>query len=166
MNLQTRALSLALITGVSSAMAANPPHIQVKEKIIKDVVTTVQIPLNQNTVRCSSVGYGQQELKVSVADLSWLTIFSHANNGEALPCVTAGPCAPGRMPENLLNGSEQLISTKVRVTLKETYTIDHAKKTCTRKLQEYVQTPIKQFMFRHFRSGEIGAFPYQLCNAI
>ncbi|NCN26460.1 hypothetical protein GW915_02705 [bacterium] len=137
-----------------------------KVRQVKEYTSSHQIQLNEESVRCSRVGYSVEELKVSVPSLKLVAIFDHANFGEALPCVTAGRCQEGNMPKDILNNGVTFVNTDIEVKLKETYMLDHQEKTCLRYLTENVKTDILGKDFTHEKINDIGSFPYELCQQI
>ncbi len=155
---------LSLVTSVSSY--AQDKEQEIKTRIIRDITSPMTLQVSPDLVRCSQIGYSHPELKLSVPNLGMLTHFHHAVVGEIYPCITAGPCGKGRMPEDLLKADEPSVEAQIRVDLKEKYYINHTKKTCDRVLEEHVNTKIRGFDFAHERFAEIGDFPYELCTKL
>ncbi|OUR95299.1 hypothetical protein A9Q84_15780 [Halobacteriovorax marinus] len=151
-------------------------------RIIKDRTHETTIKLDRSTVRCSALGYGSAELKITVPSLKWNAIFDHSNTDGRGPCVTAGrmSCSaflqfpaitPGSLPDlSLPNNSipdvlidaekpEERIS--VRVFLTEEFNI--REEICTRTLKENVVTMVRGIEFKHQRVKSIGELPISEC---
>lgn len=137
-----------------------------KERILKDETTKITVELNAKMVRCSSLGYGREELKVSVPDLTYLAIFNHANFGETLPCMSAGACQDGNLPVNLIDATKPTEDTDVRVQLVEILSLDDKTSTCNRVLEERVSAQIRGRAFRHVHSADLGSYPYSICTQL
>lgn len=155
---------IGLVTSLNSS-AQNRDYEQ-KTRVIRNLTNPLNIRITPDLVKCSAIGYPGQELKLSVPDLDMLTHFHHANYGEIYPCITAGPCKKGRMPEDLIRTDEPSIEAKFNVEFKEKYFINHTEKTCSRSLEEVVTTKIRGFDFTHYRDADIGDFPYELCTKL
>ena len=157
-------------------------NIESKEIVIIDRVHKINLNLNEKSVRCSALGYGGRELKISVNDLEWISFFDHSNRGEAEPCMTAGMMSCGQDIFNFpLPGSDQNTPEnqtlqrfrslgQVESTLKQVVTerlrIDHDNLTCHRSLQETVETIVDGVNFTHFRSGDLGEYPFEICQQL
>lgn len=139
----------------------------------------INLDLNEKSVRCSDLGYGNVQLKISVNDLEWISFFDHSNRGEAEPCMTAGmmSCAQFdlsdfpdlgdafQQQDDVLKRFRALgkVKTQLQQILKETYSMDHQEQTCQRVLEETVETEVDGTIFTHYRSGRLGEFPYDIC---
>jgi hypothetical protein len=161
--------AITVCTLISSPAFAN----LVKERIVSEQTVESILELNKDTVRCSAIGYGQSELKVSVPDLQDIAFFNHANRGETLPCITAGPCkfafrpeGPGFVPGDILKDDAPNATVQLHVILKEEFVLDEAHKICERTLKEDVSTSIRNIPFAHHREGFLGTFPYELCEKL
>ena len=132
-------------------------------RTLRDVTTNVVLALNGETVRCSALGYGVSELKVSVPDLAWLAHFEHRSGGEGLPCMTAGTCTDELTPNVFLDSSSGLVTVGLRVILTEHLAIDAVAHTCARGIEEEVKSTVLGHDFSHSRSGDYEAVSYELC---
>jgi hypothetical protein len=153
----------AWFAGPAGLALAQEAALETKERVLRDGTTPSVVLLTAETVRCSALGYGRPELKVSVPDLKHLAVLDHANEGEAAPCVTAGACRAGNDPESILDPASTEATTELRVTLVERYVLDHVRKTCHRTLSERVQASIRGKEFRHLKGADLGALPYEAC---
>ena len=156
--------SFMLIAGLSANSYAD--NWSSKERILKDETTNITVELNDKMVRCSILGYGREELKVSVPDLQYLAIFNHANFGEALPCMSAGACTDGNLPIDMIDTSKPTENTDVRVQLVEILTLDAQTSTCTRILEERVSAQIRGRAFNHLHRADLGRYPYSICTQL
>lgn len=139
---------------------------QIKEKILRDEQVPSTLQLDEQSVRCSALGYGTSQLKISVPDLKWVAIFDHINVGESEPCMSAGLCTPERNPESLIGGGVKSTSVTLHHVLKEVYTLDLAAKTCQRTLKENLDTLVEGIPFFHERSADLGSFPFEFCEKL
>lgn len=164
MNKRMTLLSLVLcctITGVAHAQT-----VVTKERVISDVTTPITLTLNPSTVRCSDIGYGNMQLKVSVPELSYLAVFNHTNFGENLPCITAGRCTDGNQPSDIISNTNPTEEVQIRVKRVETLTLDQKFNTCLRSLDEHVSTQIRGKPFNHHRSAELTEVPLSICDQL
>ncbi|WP_127716216.1 hypothetical protein [Halobacteriovorax sp. HLS] len=138
-------------------------------RIIKDETHSSQIILDLESVRCSGLGYGLEELKISVPSLKWSAIFDHSNNDNRGPCVTAGTrfCSfldPEGIPDVLLDPENPRENIQVRVFLEERF--DKKENHCTRTLEEKVETNVRGIDFTHSRIKDIGTIDLEECNRL
>lgn len=141
---------------------------------LKNESHQISIDLNSKTVRCSDLGYGNVQLKISVLPLEYISFFDHSNRGEAEPCMTAGMMSCLQDPfGNGPSGDETsmldrfralgLVKTQLQRVLSEKITLNHTQRTCHRRLEETVETDVDGVLFTHFRSGDLGEYPYEVC---
>jgi hypothetical protein len=166
-------MKTAIISLLLAASGAQADPLETKIYIIKDQTSPVTVELDTNTVRCSEVGYGLSNLKVSVPELKFLAHFDHSTPGDInpFPCITAGMCATpwnptGPTPATLIRADQPTEAIQVRIVLKETYLLDHTAQTCHRTLQEDVTTTIRGLDFYHHREARFGQFPYAACQVL
>ena len=158
-------LFCTLATSIASAQS-----IQIKERLVKETRSQVQVPLN--TARCSALGYGRSEMKISVPALKGVAFFDHANVGEADPCMTAGACTDSFNADTFKTefscGSNLSAywPADLHVVLSEKFSLDLANKTCTREVIENVSMMVGDVPFTHLRSKDFGTFPFELCEQI
>lgn len=161
-------LSLLLSTLTVNAKNFTQPHSQESRKVIKDETHSTTILLDNTTVRCSSLGYGASELKISVPSLEWYAIFDHSNRDDKGPCVTAGMSfcgnfgGPVSIPEVLLQQDNTQEDIDVRIILTEVLRVSNT--TCLRMLEEKVETTVRGIDFNHFRVKNIGEIPLEECK--
>lgn len=157
---------------------------QTFERVIKDETHQSNVTLNKKTVRCSALGYGLQELKISVPSLQWHAVLDHSNLDGRGPCVTAGSkfCGFGLpifnengtitdgpsngIPDFLLDLDNPLELVDVRVILKESFFVNSEGTECHRSLKEEIEMNVRGIDFTHFRSKNIGMLPVESCLAI
>lgn len=137
--------------------------VEVKENLIREVNATSLVLLNSETARCSDIGYGNLQLKVSVPDLAWMSIYNHANPGETQPCISAGRCRSGFAPGNLIDPNRPYENVPLNIRVVEKLTINHDQKSCFRQVDEHVASEIRGIKFTHLRSGGESSMPYSIC---
>jgi len=137
-----------------------------QEVTLKDSTTLVAIELNDKSVFCTTLGYGTNQLKVSVPDLDWIAHFDHRVVGEGLPCITAGECRGNLQPGKFIDANDPVVLAPVRVVLKQTLNIDDAQHVCTQTLSEDVTSLIRGQVFKHFRAGKPTPLDYAKCLKI
>lgn len=177
------ALFLILSTSVSAA-----DRFESRSRELFRKTHQIQLDLNPLSVRCSDVGYGNVQLKINVDALEYLSFFDHSNPGEVAPCMTAGamscvqndiptfPLPPLNGPETLLdeateNEADTLtrfrslgkVTTQLEQVLTEKYYLDLQEQTCRRSIEEIVETEVDGTLFSHFRTGNLGEYPYDIC---
>ncbi|EQC43875.1 hypothetical protein [Bacteriovorax sp. Seq25_V] len=135
-------------------------------RILLDETHQSAVTLNTETVRCSAVGYGFPELKVTLESLKWATIFDHSNQDGLGPCITAGTmlCEDFTVPDVLIDSQNETENIAVRVTLTESFTISDQK--CFRSLDEDVTTTIRGIPFTHRRSAFLGELNVDECKSL
>ncbi|MEE3080480.1 MAG: hypothetical protein VX341_14165 [Bdellovibrionota bacterium] len=150
------------------------------ERVLKDETHQATVKLNDQTVRCSALGYGMSELKVTLDSLLHNTIFDHSNQDGLGPCITAGvsycapawdfgdDSAPDPFPTDLIDPNRPTEEINVRVVLKETFylKITPTEKKCFRNLVEDVNTEIRGIKFTHNRTKYIGMLSVEECEQI
>lgn len=155
-----------VLLGIISALAANHAGAVTKTITIVDEVHNVSIPIDATNVRCSAVGYSTPELKILVPDLKWISFLDHTNPGEAFPCMTSQRCRNGVGPELILDKGLGYEDTKLRRVLTHVFEIDETAKTCYQRIEENVSLNLRGLDFTHFRHGDLGAFPFELCEKL
>lgn len=125
-----------------------------KEKELFRKNHRIHLNLNKKSVRCSDLGYGNVQLKISVNDLEWISFFDHSNTGEAEPCMTAGMMScrqsgfsgidlddfildPNKKAEDdILSRFRAIgaVEADLEQILKEQLYIDHQEQKCTRTI--------------------------------
>jgi hypothetical protein len=168
----TKTILLTLLTTNSFALDLinfNPNDFS---RVIKDETHTSTIRLNKENVRCSALGYGASELKISIPSLKWNAIFDHSNNDGRGPCVTAGTSFCGfnnfppesGIPDILLDEERPTEEISVNVKLHEEFSVKE--ESCTRTLREFVTTNVRGIDFTHNRIKSIGEISLKECNQI
>ncbi|HEY5925862.1 MAG TPA: hypothetical protein VIV11_29445 [Kofleriaceae bacterium] len=157
---RTTFVSLGLLAGTASTAAADVLH---AETIVHNTTTSLDIELNQNTVLCSSADYSGLFLKVLIPKLASLTLLDHQNFGAGAPCVAAGPCEPGRMPEDILDASQPTEHVAIHVRAVRLDETDTVAQTCSTSLIENINVTIRGFEFKHTRSAWLGDRPFSDC---
>jgi hypothetical protein len=169
-----KALILTVITAASLSVWSqeNPAR---KERVILQDSKTFSTEVSVNTVRCSEVGYGAQELKINLAGLDGWTLFDHSNAqvGEfGEPCMTAGRCKAtwnkdGFTIEDLIQnrpGTEVITVQREVIEIKQVTQDHQGHLACERSLQENLVTSVRDITFRHTRWGAEQSFPVEVCQ--
>jgi len=154
-------LSLGLVAGSISVATAAPTT---TETVVHDTTTPVQVALDPQTVLCSAADYSATFLKVLIPDLARLTLLDHQNLGAGAPCVAAGVCEPGRMPEDVIDPARPTETVDVHVQAVRRDVADVDAQTCTTTLIERVDVDIRGITFRHERQAPLGSRPYADCG--
>ncbi len=126
---------------------------KLENAVVSDRTSTVSVPLNAKTVKCSSADYSAMMLKVLVPDLAGLTVLNHRNTNEGAPCVAAGVCSVKLGPKTILEAGEGVDQIKVRVVLRKQTSIQG--EVCHVSLVETVATTIRGVPFFHERVQEV-----------
>lgn len=158
--LRTSIVSLGLVTGaLSTAQAA----VTYNETVVHDTTTAVEIKLDASTVLCSSADYGALFLKIGMPELARVTLLDHQNIGAGAPCVAAGTCGPGNMPEDIIDPAKPTETVDVNVKAVRLDEVDSTAQTCTTWLIERVRLDVRGVEFTHERSVELGSRPVADC---
>lgn len=157
---RTTLLAAGLVAGSISTAAALPTY---NETVVHDTTTNVELDLNASTVLCSSADYGALFLKVLIPDLSRLTLLDHQNTGAGAPCVAAGACQPGHMPEDIINPTHPKETVAVNVKAVRADEADADTQTCETYLVEKVHVTIRGVDFIHERQVALGSRAYSDC---
>lgn len=169
--MKTTSLLISCLLLVAQTATASTLRV---EKVLVEQNFQISVPLTTETVRCSAIGYGSSELKVSVPDLKWISPFNHANDGELEPCMTAGRCArtlvgfgssdPTQTPDFVIQTAGPQAKTTLHRKLIEVYVLNTAERKCRRTLLERVEMSIAGKSFTHSRSADMGEFAFDLCE--
>lgn len=157
---RTSITCLALVTGTLSTAGATPVF---NETVIHDTTTSVEVDLTAATVLCSSADYGALFLKILIPELAGLTLLDHQNLGAGAPCVSAGACQPGRMPEDIIDAATPTEVVDINVKAVRIDEADADAQTCTTHLSERVHVTIRGFQFSHERMAPLGSRSYADC---
>lgn len=120
--------------------------------IVSDRTTTVDVPLNAATVKCSRADYAEPLVKVLIPALADLTVLNHRNTREGAPCVSAGSCRE-MSPRDILKDGEGVDRVKIRVVLRKETALDG--EVCRVTLVETVATTIRGVTFSHERVQDV-----------
>lgn len=145
---------LTILAAFAAATVAQAADSEEVVRVLKDSTTFVGLELNNQSVFCTSRGYGTVQLKVSVPDLDWLAHFDHRVVGERLPCITGGVCGDDLQPNLLVKAEEPVVSAPIRVILREALVADYDQQHCKRQLREEVQSLIRGIRFTHHKAGK------------
>jgi uncharacterized protein (TIGR03382 family) len=152
--LRTSFVCLGLLAGTMSTATAES---RFAETIVHKTTTNMSIELNANTVLCSAADYGSPHLKVLIPKLASLTLLDHQNFGAGAPCVAAGECAPGNMPEDIINAQSPSEPVAMQITAVRFDETDAAAQTCETSLVERVNLTIRGKEFKHERRAYLGS---------
>jgi hypothetical protein len=158
-----KTLIVSTLTLLSTVAHGTEPRTETKSTLIRVVEDSTNILLDSQTARCSDVGYGQLELKVTVPELAALAIYDHAGPGESTPCITAGRCRGANLPSRLIDPNNPMEQIRLKVIVKEVLSIDHDNKSCYRAVHEDVESEIRGIKFTHHREGGHANKPYEKC---
>jgi hypothetical protein len=151
-----------LFSGYATAQSVS----EVRKILLSDLTHPVTVELNEQTVRCSNLGYSSTELKVSVPALTFLARLDHRNLGEDQPCMTAGRCAPSNLPEDVIGNGPRSERTEIRIVLEEELYLNLVDRTCTRTVTETLSATIAGKPFTHRAYLNLGEYPFDLCSAV
>jgi MYXO-CTERM domain-containing protein len=98
-----------------------------------------------------------------IPKLASLTLLDHQNFGAGAPCVAAGACEPGNMPEDIINASNPSEPVAMEVTSLRLDETDAAAQTCETSLIERVSVNIRGKEFKHERRAWIGSREFTDC---
>lgn len=150
----------------TSSDDAGVPSATERTRVLSDDTTAVVLSLTAQTVRCNALGYGVEELKISVPDLDVLAHFDHRVESEGTPCMTAGACSETLTPASLIDSSRPLEVAQIRVVLTETVVLYPEHETCGRDLVETVTTTVRGLAFSHERSGSLPNTDWATCQQL
>ncbi len=145
------------------------------ERVILNDSKKMDAVVNEETVLCSALGYGLEELKINIAGLDGWTILDHSNikfgDTRALPCMTAGHCkrranGPGLSVDSVLQSNprvEGIVVNRVLVEVRNEGTNEFDEKVCYRTLREELKTIVGGVPFFHVRMSPSEEFPLNAC---
>lgn len=152
------------------------------ERVLVNDNKKMEVEFNSTTVRCSAIGYGTSELKITLKGLDGWTLFDHSNfrAGDLIdsPCMTAGQCT--RTPKSLgvsiedilANGdkTETVVVNRQIVEVKVVTKDESGAENCTRHIEERLATTVTRadsngvIKFTHLRGGLEETFPLSVCQ--
>jgi len=151
---RTALVSLGLLAASASVASAFPTY---EEVLVHDTTTAVEVALNEDTVLCSAADYGALYLKVGLPQLAKLTLLDHQNVGAGAPCVAAGICTTGNMPQDIINPNHPTETVQINVKAFRADEVDTAADTCSTYLVERVAVTIRGVEFTHERTAPLGS---------
>ncbi len=157
---RTTLVSLGLLAASASVASAFPTY---EETLVHDTTTAVEVALNANTVLCSAADYGALYLKIGLPELAKLTLLDHQNIGAGAPCVAAGICTTGNMPEDLIDPAHPTETVQINVKAFRADEADAAADTCTTSLVERVAVTVRGIEFTHERMAPLGSRKFADC---
>lgn len=146
------------------------------ERVILRDSKTMEVTVSNETVLCSALGYGLEELKINIEALDGWTILDHSNirfgDTRGLPCMTAGHCKRFSRTGGLT--VDQVVQNNPRVetivvnrilteTREESVNVD-GEKVCFRGLREDLSTVVGGLPFLHSRFGASEELPANACT--
>lgn len=167
--MKTLIMALTLVGTINAWAKDSQRVILADSKTFVTEVSTV-------TVRCSEVGYGAKELKISLSGLDGWTLFDHTNaqSGEfGEPCMTAGLCkrSPSAhggfsIDDLVQNNPGNEVVTVVRNVIENKAEIKDQDNNdvCQRSLTENLTTTVRGIKFQHTRFGAEQNFPIEVCR--
>jgi hypothetical protein len=151
-------------------------NVMAGERVILKDSKAIDQEVNEETVICSAIGYGQAEVKISIKELDGWTIFDHSNasfgDGKGLPCMTAGICKKpwtkvGFSIEDVIQNNERVEKIVVDRELVETRILvrdENQFRSCQRTLTENLRTVVGGIPFTHSREGAEQSLPESACT--
>jgi MYXO-CTERM domain-containing protein len=138
---------------------------EVREELVHETTTAVDIELTADTVICSHADYSANFLKVLIPQLAAITLLDHQNTDAGAPCVAAGECAPfgDHAPADILDDQDTTDTVDITVRATRVDEIDHDAETCNTSLTEQVDLVIRGVPFTHQRWATLGTRPYGDC---
>lgn len=129
----------------------------VRETLVHEKTTAVEVELNDRTVLCSAADYQAEMLKIVIPQLADLTLLNHRNTNAGGPCVSAGICRPagseaGLEPGDILKpGLPEVESIPVTVKLTRVTSISSDQSGCDVSLKEEIHLVVRGIPFYHVR---------------
>lgn len=133
------------------------------ESVVHDTTSIVEVDLNSSTVLCSAADYGAMFLKVGIPELARITLLDHQNVGAGAPCVAAGMCEPGNMPEDIIDPAKPTELVNINVKAVRFDVADPMAGNCNTHLIERVRLDIRGTEFTHERYAQLGTRPLADC---
>jgi uncharacterized protein (TIGR03382 family) len=158
--LRSSLVCLALVAGSVTTATAET---RFAETIVHNTTTSMSIKLDQSTVLCSTADYGSPHLKVLIPKLGSLTLLDHQNTGAGAPCVAAGACVPGNMPEDILDEANPIEQVSMHVRAVRADETDAQFQSCETSLVEHVTVTIRGKEFKHERRAWLGSRQFSDC---
>ena len=149
-------LSLALVLCTSSVAVAAPT---VRDMVVHTTKTMLDLKLDATSVQCSG-----GELVVVAPKLAALTLMNHDDATLALPALSAGTCAMGRMPSDIIDPANPVVSAQLSVKAIRQDHVDVMQMSCYTYLVERVETTIRGVTFAHEDSTWLGSREISECN--
>lgn len=152
------------------------------ERVLINDSKTMEAELNATTVRCSMIGYGARELKISLKGLDGWTLFNHSNialGDFGGPCMTAGMCKfnssakKGFEISDIIGSGDRIETVVVKrqiVEVKDIIKDESGAEFCSRHIEERLATSVarsdgkSKIVFRHLRSGLSELLPLSVCQ--
>ncbi len=162
MSMRTSLSAASLVLMLASTADA---EVEVREELVHETTTAVDLELTPDTVICSHADYSATFLKVLIPELAAITLLDHQNTDAGAPCVAAGECAPfgDHAPADILDDQDTTETVDIRVRATRTDEIDHDAETCNTSLTEQVDLVIRGVPFTHQRWATLGTRPYGDC---
>jgi len=152
------------------------------ERVLINDSKKMEAELNSATVRCSKIGYGGRELKISLKGLDGWTLFNHSNvalGDFGGPCMTAGMCKFNKndnfgfeITDIIGNGdkTETVVVSRQIVEVKDITKNAAGTEVCSRHIEERLAAEVDRadgtgkIAFYHLRSGLDEVFPLSVCQ--
>lgn len=130
----------------------------VREQVVHEKTTDVNIELNSRTVLCSASDYQAEMLKIVIPKMSELTLLNHREINAGGPIVSAGVCRgpmhEGLAPEEILKpGLPEYEQIPMHVKLTRITSIYANRSECEVMLKEEVRVTVRGIPFYHVREA-------------
>ena len=149
--------SLVAVVLCTSSIAVAAPT--VRDMVVHKTTTMLDVKLDATTLTCTD-----GELRVAAPKLAALTLMSPDDVSLAVPGMSAGACAAGRMPSDLIDMAHPVESVAVTVKAIRQDHVDLMAMSCYTYLVERVETTIRGVTFSHEDSTWIGSRDVSECN--
>src|SRR5262245_31230355 len=122
MHLLSRLSLVAVVLCVSRIAGAATT---VRDMTVHTTKTMLDVKVDAMTVTCSG-----GELKVTAPKLGALTLMNHQDFTLAAPALSAGTCAPGRMPSDIIDPAHPVVSVEMVVKAIRQDQVDLMQQSC------------------------------------
>jgi hypothetical protein len=131
----------------------------VRDMVVHTSKTMLDVKLDATTVSCAG-----GELKVAVPKLGALTLMNHDDFSVGATALSAGPCAPGRMPIDIINAADPVDGVEIVVKAVRQDHVDTMAQDCTTYLVERAEATIRGVAFSSEGSSWLGYREVNQCN--
>ena len=139
-------LSLVILTALTKSALAQFHFPQDGGVVISKKIVTIPVDIGTAKIKFTNLGYGSTYfVKLIVPELAAHTILNHRNLGEDGPCLVTYET---KSVDDVVNSNPEVVNAKFSITVKKRRHLNRAN-ICEMYLEEYVETKIRGFTFRH-----------------